>query len=230
MKILGLTGSVGMGKSTAAAMFRQMGIPVYDADAAVHTMMRRGGAAVAKVAVAFPGVKKDGAIDRLLLGQRVFGNEAAMKRLEAIIHPLVRADERAFLDRMRRRKAPLVVMDVPLLFESGRQRRYDATVVVTAPAFLQRARVLARPGMSEARLEAILQRQMPDSEKRRRADFVVPSGLGRAATWRGLCRVLRSLAAANLAGVESWSCANWSSIPRRQGSIPQMGTASSRSR
>jgi dephospho-CoA kinase len=209
MKILGLTGSVGMGKSTAAAMLRHMGVPVYDADATVHRMMRRSGIAVTKVAAAFPGVEKNGAIDRAALGQRVFSNETALKRLEAIIHPLVREDERAFLAAMRRRKAALVVMDVPLLFESGRDRRYAATMVVTAPAFLQRARVLARPGMTPARFAAINSRQMADSEKRRRADFIVPSGLGRAATWRSLRAVLRALGSGNPNGVESNPCANW---------------------
>ena len=194
MKILGLTGSVGMGKSTAAAMLRRMGVAVYDADAAVHRMMRKGGIAVAAISAAFPGVERDGAIDRTELGKRVFGNDTAMKRLEAIVHPLVRQDEDRFLNRMRRRRTKLVVMDVPLLFESGRQKRYDATMVVTAPQFLQRARVLARPGMTPERLAAIKARQMPDAEKRKRADFVVPSGLGRAPTWRSLAAVLRRVA------------------------------------
>lgn len=193
MKILGLTGSVGMGKSTAATMLKRMRVPVYDADAAVHRMMAKGGSAVAAVAAAFPGVENNGAIDRAALGRRVFGDGTAMKRLEAIIHPMVRADESHFLDAMRRRGAKLVVMDVPLLFESGRQRRYDATMVISAPAFLQRARVLARPGMTATRFAAILARQMPDAAKRRRADFLVTSGLGRAATWRQLRRVLRAL-------------------------------------
>jgi dephospho-CoA kinase len=157
-------------------------------------MMSRGGIAVAKVAAAFPGVERDGAIDRAALGKRVFGDEPAMKRLEAIIHPLVREDEKAFLAAQHRRKTSLVVMDVPLLFESGRQKRYDATMVVTAPAFVQRARVMARPGMTPARFAAILARQMPDVEKRKRADFIVPSGLGRAVTWRHLRDVLRKLA------------------------------------
>lgn len=195
MKILGLTGGVGMGKSTASAMLRRMGVPVYDADTAVHRMMGKGGIAVAAVAAAFPGVERDGAIDRAALGRRVFGDDAAMKRLESIIHPLVRQDEARFLNAMRRRGAGLVVMDVPLLFESRRHERYDATMVVTAPAFLQRARVLARPGMTQARLAAIKARQMPDAEKRRRADFIVPSGLGRAVTWRCLRRVLRGFKA-----------------------------------
>jgi dephospho-CoA kinase len=194
MKILGLTGSVGMGKSTAAKMLRRMGVAVYDADAAVHRMMSRGGIAVAKVAAAFPGVERNGAIDRPALGKRVFGDDKAMKRLESIIHPLVREDEKVFLAAQHRRKTRLVVMDVPLLFESGRQERYDATMVVTAPAFLQRARVMARPGMTSARFAAILARQMPDVEKRKRADFIVPSGLGRAVTWRSLRDVLRKLA------------------------------------
>jgi dephospho-CoA kinase len=191
MKILGLTGSVGMGKSTAATMLRRMGVPVYDADAAVHRMMVKGGSAVAQVAAAFPGVRKDEAIDRRALGRLVFGDAAAMKQLEGIVHPLVRRDEDRFLRRMRRQRARLVVMDVPLLFESGRQRRYDATMVVTAPQFLQRARVLARPGMTAATLAAIKARQMSDAEKRRRADFLIPSGLGRALTWRRLRAVLR---------------------------------------
>jgi dephospho-CoA kinase len=193
VKILGLTGGVGMGKSTAAAMLRRMRVPVYDADAAVHRMMGKGGIAVAAVAAAFPGVVKDGAIDRAALGSRVFGDPGAMKRLEAIIHPLVRRDEDRFLAEMRRRRAKLVVMDVPLLFESGRDRRYDATIVVAAPEFLRRARVLARPGMTPARLAAIMAKQMPDIEKRRRADIVVPSGLGRAFTWRRLRHAIERL-------------------------------------
>lgn len=195
MKILGLTGSVGMGKSTAASMLRRMGVTVYDADAAVHRMLSKGGIAVAAVAAAFPGVERNGAIDRAALGGRVFGDDAALKRLEAIVHPLVRQDENRFLNAMRRRRMKLVVMDVPLLFESGRHRRYDGTMVVTAPEFLQRARVLARRGMTPARYAAIKARQMPDAEKRRRADFIVPSGLGRAFTWRRLRAVLRALGA-----------------------------------
>ena len=198
MKILGLTGGVGMGKSTAAAMLRRMGVPVYDADAAVHRMMGKGGIAVAAVAAAFPGVVKDGAIDRAALGSRVFGDPGAMKRLEAIIHPLVRRDEDRFLAEMRRRRAKLVVMDVPLLFESGRDRRYDATIVVAAPEFLRRARVLARPGMTPARLAAIMAKQMPDIEKRRRADIVVPSGLGRAFTWRRLRHAIEQIGRAHV--------------------------------
>lgn len=193
MIVLGLTGSVGMGKSTAAAMFRRMGIPVDDADAVVHQALAKGGEAVKQVAAAFPGVEKDGAIDRQALGRRVFGDAASLRRLERIVHPLVARARQSFLRRMRARHAPLVVLDVPLLFEIGSDKRCDAVVVVTAPEFLQRARVLARPGMNEVRFQAILRKQIPDAEKRRRADFVVPSGLGRAVTWRALREVLRKV-------------------------------------
>jgi dephospho-CoA kinase len=193
MIILGLTGSVGMGKSTAAAMLRRLGVPVHDADAAVHRLMARGGAAVARVAAAFPGVERDGGIDRRALGARVFGDDAALKRLERILHPLVRRDELRFLKFWRTRAADLVVLDVPLLFETGGERRCDCVAVVSAPFFLQRQRVLARPGVDEARFRAILAKQMPDHEKRRRADFIVPSGLGRAVTWRTLAHIVRLL-------------------------------------
>lgn len=176
MKILGLTGSIGMGKSTAARMLRRLGVPVHDADCAVHVLMAKGGKAVAEVEAAFPGVVKDGAIDRAELGKRVFGDAAALKRLEGILHPLVRQVERAFLKRFARSK--LVVLDIPLLFETGGETRCDKVAVVSAPAFLQEQRVLKRPGMTRERLQAILAKQMPDGEKRRRADFVVPTGLG----------------------------------------------------
>jgi dephospho-CoA kinase len=196
MIVLGLTGSVGMGKSTAAAMLRQLGVPVHDADAAVHRLLAPGGAAVAAVAAAFPGTAVGSGIDRALLGKQVFGDAAALRRLERILHPLVRKSEQRFLKEARARRAPLVALDIPLLFETGGEKRCDAVVVVSAPAFLQRARVLARPGMSEERLRAILAKQVPDAEKRRRADFVVTSGLGRAPTFRGLRRVVRALLAA----------------------------------
>jgi dephospho-CoA kinase len=196
MIVLGLTGSVGMGKSTAAAMLRQLGVPVHDADVAVHRLLAPGGAAVPAVASAFPGTAVGSGIDRALLGKQVFGDAAALRRLERILHPLVRKSEQRFLKRARARRAPLVALDIPLLFETGGEKRCDAVVVVSAPAFLQRARVLARPGMSEERLRAILAKQVPDAEKRRRADFVVTSGLGRAPTFRGLRRVVRALLAA----------------------------------
>lgn len=193
MIVLGLTGSVGMGKSTAAGMLRHLGVPVHDADAAVHRLMAPGGAAVARVAASFPGVLRDGGIDRAALGAQVFGDDAALKRLERILHPLVRLDEQRFLRRWRSRASPLVVLDVPLLFETHGERRCDYVAVVTAPFFLQRRRVLARRGMTDQRFRAILAKQMPDHEKRRRADFIVQSGRGRAVTWRALARIVQQL-------------------------------------
>jgi dephospho-CoA kinase len=194
MIVLGLTGSVGMGKSTAAGMLRRLGLPVHDSDAVVHRLMAPRGAAVAAVEQAFPGVRRgDGSVDRAALGRRVFADAAALKRLEAILHPLVRRSQQRFLARARARRLPLAVLDIPLLFETGGARRCDKVIVVSAPAFLQRARVLARPGVTAERLAAILAQQMPDAEKRRRADYVVPSGLGRAVTFRRLKRIVRRL-------------------------------------
>ncbi|HJT07989.1 MAG TPA: dephospho-CoA kinase [Stellaceae bacterium] len=195
MIVLGLTGSVGMGKSTAAAMLRRLGVPVHDADATVHRLMAPGGAAVAAVAKAFPDTrrKNGGGIDRVALGRRVFADAKAFQRLERILHPLVRQSQRRFLAAARARREPLVVLDVPLLFEGGGETRCDKVVVVSAPPAVQRARVMARPGMTEARFRAILAKQMPDREKRRRADYVVPSGLGRALTFRRLKRIVGEL-------------------------------------
>lgn len=193
MIVLGLTGSIGMGKSTAADMFRRLGVPVHDADASVHRLLGPGGAAVPLVEAAFPGTTGKNGIDRRELGRRVFSDEGALHRLEAILHPLVRADERRFCRRMAGLRKKLVVLDIPLLFESGGERRCDAVVVVSAPSFLQRARVLKRPGATEERLAAILAKQMPDREKRRRADFVVPTGLGRGVTLRCLAEIVRVL-------------------------------------
>lgn len=191
MKVLGLTGSVGMGKSTAANMLRRMGVPVHDADAAVHRLMNRDGAAVAAVEAAFPGVSQEDAIDRQALGARVFGDPAALRRLEAILHPLVRAESEAWLRRQRRQREGLVVLDIPLLFESGGEGRCDAVIVVSAPYFVQRARVMRRPGMTEERFQQVLAQQMPDAEKRRRAQFVVSTGLGKGHTLRQLRRIVR---------------------------------------
>jgi dephospho-CoA kinase len=194
MIVLGLTGSVGMGKSTAAAMLRRLGVPVHDADTAVHRLLAPGGAAVDAVACAFPKVVAvDGGIDRVKLGRRVFGDPAALERLERILHPLVRRSQERFLRDARARHLPIAVLDVPLLFETGGARRFDLVVVVSAPADVQRARVMARPGMTEERFRAILEKQMPDSEKRRRADVVVPTGLGRALTFRHLARLVQRL-------------------------------------
>jgi dephospho-CoA kinase len=194
MKVLGLTGSIGMGKSTAAVLLRRLGVPVHDADAAVHRLLAKGGAAVPAIEAAFPGVARDGAVDRRMLGARVFADPQGMARLERILHPLVRQDSARFLRNARRRGARIAVLDVPLLFETGRERDCDATLVVSAPAVVQRARVLARPGMTAERFDEVLARQMPDPEKRRRADFVVPTGLGRRTTLRRLAGVLKSLA------------------------------------
>lgn len=173
MIIVGLTGSIGMGKSTVAAMFAEQGAPGFDSDAAVHALYAPGGAAVAPVEAAFPGVVKDGAIDRVALSKQVVGNAAAIKRLEEIVHPLVRQAQMQFLQNQRDAGTAVVILDIPLLFEGGGAQLVDKTVVVSAPPDVQRARVLARPGMTEEKFEAILARQMPDSEKRARADFVI---------------------------------------------------------
>ena len=193
MMIVGLTGSIGMGKSTAAKMLRQMGVPVYDADAAVHALQAPGGAALPPIEAAFPGVVKAGVLDRQALGARVFGNKEALRKLEAIVHPLVGQKQRAFLKRAALRGAGIVVLDIPLLFEGRGERRVDAVLVVSAPAFLQRRRVLARPGMTEEKFAGILRQQVPDSLKRRKASVVIPTGLGLAPTRDALERAVRRL-------------------------------------
>ncbi len=193
MIVLGLTGSIGMGKSTAARMLRRLGCPVHDADAAVHRLYAKGGAAVAPIAAAFPGTVVDGAVDRVALSARVVGDPEALRRLEAIVHPLVLADSRRFLRLSALRRVPVAVLDIPLLFEGSGRARVDRVVVVTAPPFVQRTRVLARPGMTEAKFRAILARQMPDGEKRRLADHVVATGLGRRYTLKKLARIVRML-------------------------------------
>jgi dephospho-CoA kinase len=191
MIIIGLTGSIGMGKSTAAAMFRSLGVPVQDSDAAVHAMFAKGGAAVEAVGKAFPEAVKDGAVDRAALGTLVYGDNAALRTLESIVHPLVGKARDAFLADMRARHEPVVVLDIPLLFEAKLDRLCDATVVVSAPRFLQEARVLSRPGMTRERFERILAQQMSDAEKRRRADFVVATGVGRAHSLNRLKQIVR---------------------------------------
>ena len=178
MITVGLTGSIGMGKSTTAAMFAAAGVPVYDADAEVHALYAKGGAAVEPVGEAFPGVVVDGAIDRTRLSHLVVGKSDDMKRLEAIVHPLVGASRAGFFEKAVAQGADIVVFDIPLLFETGGEARVDAVVVVSAPADIQRQRVLARPGMDEAKLDAILARQMADVEKRARAHFVIDTGQG----------------------------------------------------
>lgn len=176
MKIIGLTGSIGMGKSTVAKMFAEEGVDTFDSDAAVHALYAPGGAAVAPVEAAFPGVTRDGAIDRVALSARVVDNAEAIKRLEQIVHPLVRQAQAEFLARQEAAGAEFVVLDIPLLLESRAPKQVDAIVVVSAPAEAQRARVLARPGMSVEKFEAILARQLPDAEKREMADFVIDTG------------------------------------------------------
>ena len=191
MLIFGLTGSIAMGKSTAAGMLRRLGVPVHDSDAAVRQLLTEGGAGVAPVERSFPDAVRGGVVDRQALGAHVFADPEALNTLESLLHPLVAAEARQFLKRAARSHAALVVLDIPLLFETGAERRCDATIVVSAPALVQRQRALARPGMTAAKLDGILARQLPDAEKRRRADFVVPSGLGRAVTLHALRRVVR---------------------------------------
>jgi dephospho-CoA kinase len=191
--IVGLTGSIGMGKSTAAKMLRQMGVPVYDADAAVHALQAPGGAALPPIEAAFPGVVKAGVLNRQVLGARVFGNKEALRRLEAIVHPLVAQRQRAFLKRAAQRGVPLVVLDIPLLFEGRGERRVDATLVVTAPSFLQRRRVMERPGMTAEKFAGILRQQVPDGQKRRLATVVIPTGLGLAPARSALERAIARL-------------------------------------
>ncbi len=176
MIVIGLTGSIGMGKSTTAQFFAEAGVPVHDADAAVHRLY--SGDAVPLVEAAFPGVSTAAGIDRGELAKRVLGDADALKRLEAIVHPLVRHEEVQFLSRAERAGAAVAVLDIPLLFETGAERRVDAVVVVTAPPDMQRARTFSRPGMTEEKFQALLAKQMPDVEKRRRADFVVDTSQG----------------------------------------------------
>ena len=176
MFVLGLTGSIGMGKTTTARLFEESGVPVYDSDAVVHQLYE--GEAVTMIERAFPGTTSKGKVDRQQLGERVIGNASALKRLESIVHPLVRSEEARFLAAARGRGDPVVLLDIPLLFETGGEKRCDAVVVVSAPAEIQRQRVLQRPGMTAGKLGALLAKQMPDEEKRRRADFIVDSGQG----------------------------------------------------
>lgn len=195
MIVLGLTGSIGMGKSTAAKMFREAGVPVHDSDEAVHRLY--AGKAAPLIEAAFPGVTRDGTVDRALLGQRVLGDAAALKALEGIIHPLVRADADAFLAGNREAGEPLAVLDIPLLFETGGRGRVDKVVVVSAPAEQQRERVLARHGMTEEKFESILAKQVPDAEKRRLADYVVDTGSGFDVTREAIRAIIGELSGEN---------------------------------
>lgn len=177
--ILGLTGSIGMGKSETSRMFRRLGVPVYDADATVHRVYAKGGDAVGPIGEAFPGTIKDGAVDRAALSKAVVGNDAELRRLERITHPLLRKYQKRFLQAALAKRLPLVVMDIPLLFETGGTKRVDCVAVASAPPFVQRARVLRRPGMTPEKFAYINSRQMPDKVKRARADFLIPTGLGK---------------------------------------------------
>jgi len=192
MFILGLTGSLGMGKTTTAGFFAEAGVPVHDADAVVHRLYE--GEAVAAIEAAFPGTTAAGKVDRVKLAARVLDHPAALQRLEAIVHPLVREAEARFLAEARARGAEVVVLDIPLLLETASDQRVDAVVVVTAPRETQRQRVLERPGMTQDKLDALLARQMADSDKRRHADFVVDTSRGFEAARAQVREILRAVA------------------------------------
>lgn len=193
MIVLGLTGSIGMGKSTTARMFAEAGVPVHDSDEAVHRLY--AGAAAPLIEARFPGTVVDGVVDRDRLGKAVLGDPQALRDLERIVHPLVRADADAFLERHRSAGAPIALLDIPLLFETRGEGRVDRIVVVTAPPQVQRERVMARPGMTSEKFEAILARQTPDAEKRARADFIVDTGAGMDAARHAVARIVAELSA-----------------------------------
>ena len=190
---IGLTGSIGMGKTETGKLFGRLGIPVYDADAAVHALYEKGGAAVAPIADAFPGAIVDGQVDRARLSTIVATDQDSFKRLEAIVHPLVARMREEFLDAAEQRGEPIVVLDIPLLFETKSQSQMDAVVVVSAPAAVQRARVLAREGMTEGKLDAIQARQVHDSEKRAKADFVIETDKGLSHAFEQVTRVVEQV-------------------------------------
>ena len=191
MFILGLTGSVGMGKSVTAKFFAEEGVPVHDADAAVHRLYE--GEAVTLIEAAFPGTTLDGKVDRVKLGNHVLGDPAALLALERIVHPLVRREEERFLAEAEKAGASVAVLDIPLLFETGAEKRCAAVVVVSAPAEVQRERVMARPGMTAEKFASILAKQMPDSEKRAKADFIVDSSRGLEAAQQQVRDILASI-------------------------------------
>lgn len=243
MLVVGLTGGIAMGKSYVTRLLRAHGVPVFDADAAVHRLLGPGGGAVAAVAAAFPGtVRADGAIDRAALGQAVFADPLRLRQLEAILHPLVRDCERRFLAAAARARAPVAVLDIPLLFESGAARRVDRIVTVSTPRWLQEQRVLRRPGVDRAKLRGILARQASDAERRRGADHVIASGHDQGRMAQEIARLLRSwhgldgavwptrwAAAVAMRPGRDNGCARSSSIPRPPGSIRSWATGSWRS-
>jgi dephospho-CoA kinase len=191
---LGLTGSIGMGKSTVAAMFAEEGVPVFDADAAVHRLQGPDGALVAAIEAEFPGTTGPGGVDRTALAERVLGEPERLRRLEALVHPSVAREREEFLGAHR--GAPVVLLDIPLLFEAGGASQIDKIAVVSAPPDVQRERVLARPGMNPEKFERILARQLPDEEKKARADFVIPTGCSLSETKASVRRIIACLAAA----------------------------------
>jgi dephospho-CoA kinase len=193
MLIVGLTGSIGMGKTTSAGMLRRLRVPVHDADRAVHRLLGPGGGAVHRIAQEFPAALAGDRIDRKILGDLVFGDTPALRRLEAVLHPLVRQSTHAFLESAARRGERLIVLDVPLLFERGGARTVEKIIVVSAPPWIQRRRVLARPGMTERKFRSILARQIPDRVKRRRADYVVDTSGQLGRTFSQLQRIVRQL-------------------------------------
>jgi dephospho-CoA kinase len=195
MIILGLTGSIGMGKSETARMFKRLGVPVYDADAIVHALYRSGGAAVDPIAERFPGSVIDGAVDRQALGRMVLGKPDELLALETIVHPLTGKAQITFLETARQARAALVVLDIPLLFETGADKRVDKILVVSAPPELQRARVLARDGMTEEKFNSILAKQIPDAQKRARADFVIYTDRGMLAAYEEIINLVDRLRA-----------------------------------
>lgn len=195
VKVIGLTGGIGMGKSTAAATFRRARVPVFDADRVVHRLQSRCGRAVPAIAAAFEGTVIDGRVDRQSLRNHVLGNEEAIRRLEQIVHPFVREEQQRFLARARARGARLAVLDVPLLLEGGGDATVDVVIVVSAPPDVQRYRVQARGGLSMAQVDALIRRQMPDAEKRRHADVVIRTGLSRAHANGAVRRLVRGILA-----------------------------------
>lgn len=194
MFLLGLTGSIGMGKSETGRMFQRLGVPLFDADAAVAALYKEGGAGVAQIAAVFPEAVEDGAVDRAVLSQRLARDPEAWRKLEAVVHPLAAKAQSEFLEAEAARGTPLVVLDIPLLYETGAEKLFDAVLVVSTAPEIQRARALARPGMTPEKFEAILARQVPDVEKRARADFVIETGRGLDYALKGVRRVMASLA------------------------------------
>lgn len=193
MIVLGVTGSIAMGKSTVSTMLSRMNNPMHDADKTVHNLMKVNGKAYYKIAERFPRAIDANSVDRTRLGQEVFGNPEKLKELENILHPLVREARDNFIRQQYRYKSRLAILDVPLLYETGGDKHCHKVLVVSAPYFIQRQRVLARQGMTQTKFHDILKRQLPDYEKRKRADFIVPTGLGKAYTYKALKRLMRSL-------------------------------------